>query len=151
MNSNTLRPICIYLERNRQFSYAIKMELREKINRKGNICCTISCVVCTSAGGTFIPPMIRFPRKRDNPLLMKRVPSAVIHTRYPSGWIQLELCAQWFLHFLQHLKPIATLPDILILALHPNPPPRENNIRFLSLLPTFKSHNAAPARFNDTG
>lgn len=79
---------------------------------------TITCAVCISAGGTFVPPMMTFPRKRDYPVLMKGAPSGAIHACHPTGWIQLEIFTQWFEHFLQHVKPTAASPVLLILDGH---------------------------------
>ncbi|XP_044739984.1 uncharacterized protein LOC123301313 [Chrysoperla carnea] len=104
-----------------------------------------------SAGGTFVPPMMIFPRKRDNPLLMKGAPPGAIHACHPSGWIQLELFTQWFEHFLQHVKPTATSPVLLILDGHASHTrnikvvdlARENHVRLLSL-PPHSSHKMQP-------
>ncbi|XP_044733227.1 uncharacterized protein LOC123295831 [Chrysoperla carnea] len=112
---------------------------------------TITCVICMSAGGTFVPPMMIFPRKRDNPLLMKGAPPGAIHACHPSGWIQLELFTQWFEHFLQHVKPTATSPVLLILDGHSSHTrnikvvdlARENHVRLLSL-PPHSSHKTQP-------
>lgn len=112
---------------------------------------TITCVICMSAGGTFVPPMMIFPRKRDNPLLMKGAPPGAIHACHPSGWIQLELFTQWFQHFLQHVKPTAASPVLLILDGHTSHTrnikvvdlARENHVRLLSL-PPHSSHKIQP-------
>lgn len=112
---------------------------------------TITCVICMSAGGTFVPPMMIFPRKRDNPLLMKGAPLGAIHACHPSGWIQLDLFTQWFEHFLQHVKPSATSPVLLILDGHASHTrnikvvdlARKNHVRLLSL-PPHSSHKMQP-------
>lgn len=62
---------------------------------------TVTCVMCMSANGSFIPPMMIFPRKRDHPLLMKGAPPGAIHACHPSGWIQTELFTIWFKYFIE--------------------------------------------------
>lgn len=46
---------------------------------------TITCVICMSASGTSVTPMMIFPRKRDNPLLMKGSPPGAIHAKGVAG------------------------------------------------------------------
>lgn len=112
---------------------------------------TITCVICMSASGTFVPPMLIFPRKRDNALLMKGAPLGAIHACHPSGWIQLDLFTRWFEHFLQHVKPCATSPVLLILDGHASHTrnikvvdlARKNHVRLLCL-PPHSSHKMQP-------
>lgn len=112
---------------------------------------TITCVICMSAAGTFVPPMMIFPRKRDNSLLMKGAPLGAIQACHPSGWIQLDLFTQWFEHFLRHVKPSATSPVLLILDGHASHTrnikvvdlARQNHVRLLSL-PPHSSHKMQP-------
>jgi len=53
-------------------------------------------VVCMSAGGNFIPPMIIFPRVRMKAELQEgALPGTIFHC-HPSGWIQLEIFTEWF-------------------------------------------------------
>nr|XP_023015844.1 uncharacterized protein LOC111505297 [Leptinotarsa decemlineata] len=45
---------------------------------------TVTCVMCMNTSGTFVPPMMIFPRKRDHPLLMKGARPGAIHACHPS-------------------------------------------------------------------
>lgn len=71
-----------------------------------------------SAGGTFIPPLMIFPRKNMSQLLMKGAPAGAISACHPSGWIQSHIFVQWFNHFIEKTKPSETSPVILILDGH---------------------------------
>lgn len=112
---------------------------------------TVTCIMCMSASGTYVPPMMIFPRKRDHPLLMKGAPPGAIHACHPSGWIQTDLFTKWFKHFLNHVKPSATSPVLLVLDGHSSHTrnielidlARANNVQLLSL-PPHSSHKIQP-------
>lgn len=78
----------------------------------------ITVITCMSAGGTFIPPMLIFPRKNMNENLMKGAPPGSQAVCHPSGWIQTELFTQWFQLFLEKTTPTSKSPVILILDGH---------------------------------
>lgn len=111
----------------------------------------ITCIMCMSAGGSFVPPMLIFPRKRNNPLLMKGAPPGSIHACHPSGWVQTNLFTMWFRHFLQHVKPSVTSPVLLILDGHASHMrnidlidlAKENHVHLLSI-PPHSSHKIQP-------
>lgn len=111
----------------------------------------ITCVICMSAGGSFVPPMIIFPRKRSHPLLMKGAPPGAIHECHPSGWIQTNLFTKWFKHFIQHVKPSSESPILLILDGHTSHTrnlelidlARQNHVHLLSI-PPHSSHKIQP-------
>lgn len=71
-----------------------------------------------SAAGQYVPPMIVFPWKRQNPELMKRAPPGSIAGYHESGWIQANLFCEWMAHFVKHVKPRAEDPVVLILDGH---------------------------------
>lgn len=111
----------------------------------------ITCVICMSAGGSFVPPMIIFPRKRSHPLLMKGAPPGAIHECHPSGWIQTNLFTKWFEHFIQHVKPSRESPILLLLDGHTSHTrnlelidlARQNHVHLLSI-PPHSSHKIQP-------
>lgn len=78
----------------------------------------ITIIVCMSAGGNFIPPMIIFPRTNWTDRLMKRGPPGAIGKCYPSGWVQSYIFTEWFSHFIEHTKPTSESPVLLILDGH---------------------------------
>ncbi|XP_023011872.2 uncharacterized protein [Leptinotarsa decemlineata] len=112
---------------------------------------TVTCVMCMNASGTFVPPMMIFPRKRDHPLLMKGAPPGAIHACHPSGWIQTDLFTKWFKHFLKYAKPSTTSPVLLVLDGHASHTrnielidlARANHVQLLSL-PPHSSHKIQP-------
>lgn len=75
-------------------------------------------VVCVSAGGTFIPPFVSFPRKRMKAELQDGAPPGSAFVCHPSGWMQMEIFTTWFDHFLKHSKPSKDDPVLLILDGH---------------------------------
>ncbi|KAK9728861.1 DDE superfamily endonuclease [Popillia japonica] len=91
-----------------------------------------TAVVCTSAGGVFVPPMVIFCRKRmkaelmdgappgtifgcKKAELMDGAPPGTIFGCNDSGWMKLDLFEQWFDHFLTFTKPTKEEPVLLIL------------------------------------
>lgn len=79
---------------------------------------TTTAVICTSASGTFVPPMLIFRRVRMKVELMDGAPPGAICVCNPSGWMKLDVFSQWFDHFLSHAKPTAEDPALLILDGH---------------------------------
>jgi len=112
---------------------------------------TVTCIMCVNASGTYVPPMLIFPRKRDHPLLMKGAPPDAIHACHPSGWIQTDLFIKWFQHFINYVKPSVSSPVLLILDGHASHTrnielidlARANNVQLLSL-PPHSSHKIQP-------
>lgn len=62
-------------------------------------------VVCTSASGDFVPPMIIFKRKRFHPALANGAPPGSLIEVSDSGYINSELFVKWFRHFVSYVKP----------------------------------------------
>ncbi|XP_046397042.1 uncharacterized protein LOC124163957 [Ischnura elegans] len=75
-------------------------------------------VVCMSAGGTFIPPMVIFPRQRMKVELQDGSPPGTVFACHPSGWMQTDIFTQWFEHFLHFAKPSEDDPVLLVLDGH---------------------------------
>ncbi|KAK9680280.1 DDE superfamily endonuclease [Popillia japonica] len=69
-----------------------------------------------SAGGSYVPPMIIFPRVRMKEELMDG--AGTEFACHPSGWMQLHIFTNWFEHFVRHAKPSAEDPCLLILDGH---------------------------------
>lgn len=78
----------------------------------------VTAVLCMSAGGTFVPPFLIFPRKNTNVLLEKGAPPGSKIVCHPSGWIQTYIFTQWFLHFIEKVKPSQNDPVLLVLDGH---------------------------------
>lgn len=82
---------------------------------RGFLC---TAVICMSAGGSFIPPLIIFPRARMKPELQDGAPPGSIFKCHESGWMQTDIFSDWFSHFLHHTKPTQDDPVLLILDGH---------------------------------
>ncbi|XP_046677318.1 uncharacterized protein LOC124365384 [Homalodisca vitripennis] len=111
----------------------------------------VTVICCMSAGGTFIPPMLIFPRKNMTDLLMKGAPPGAIGRCHPSGWIQSNLFTDWLRHFIEKTKPTKEDPVLLILDGHNSHTKnidivnlaRDNFISIISL-PPHTSHKLQP-------
>jgi hypothetical protein len=78
----------------------------------------VTVVTCMSAGGSYVPPLIIFPRKRMKNELMDGAPPGSIFAFHKSGWIQMDMFTTWFKHFINYVKPSAEDPVLLVLDGH---------------------------------
>ena len=111
---------------------------------------TVTAVVCISASGSFIPPMLIFPRKNLNDRLLHGAPPGTIGATSPSGWINSQLYIQWLRHFIKHSGATADHKVLLILDNHESHVSldawdlcRANGITVISL-PPHCSHRCQP-------
>lgn len=74
--------------------------------------------ICMSAGGSFVPPLVIFARKRMKPELTDGAPPGTVFSCFPTGWMQTEIFNDWYDHFLRHTKPTAGDPVLLVLDGH---------------------------------
>lgn len=102
---------------------------------------THTVLTCVSASGHAIPPMMVYPRKKCVPDNLRdgAVPGTLF-TNSESGWINADLCLEWFKFFLEQI-PFAR-PILLILDGHTSHTSielidlaRENKIHLLCLPP----------------
>lgn len=115
---------------------------------RGQLC---TAVICMSAGGNYDPPMLIFPRQRMKQELTDGAPPGTIFACNKSGWMQLEIFSSWFDHFIDHSKPTASDPVLLILDGHMThtknldviEKARLNNVTILCL-PPHCSHKLQP-------
>jgi len=63
---------------------------------------TITAVICISASGVFLPPMLIFPRKNFNSRLLHGAPPNTVGSASPSGWINRDIYLSWLKHFAQY-------------------------------------------------
>jgi DDE superfamily endonuclease/helix-turn-helix, Psq domain len=77
-----------------------------------------TAVICMSASGVFVPPMLIIPRVRMKPQFMVGTPPGTLVVAHKSGWMQLDLFVQWFDHFLLHTQASKANPVLLILDGH---------------------------------
>lgn len=113
---------------------------------------TVTAVCCVNACGSFIPPMLIFPRVRFKSDLIDKAPHGTVGGANKSGWINEELFTQWFDHFLKCVQAkFRPEPVLLILDGHSSHTKnlnliikaKENNCILLSL-PSHCSHKLQP-------
>lgn len=78
----------------------------------------ITAICCMSASGTYVPPMIIFPRKRMTPLLERGGPVGALYRCTHNGWSNEELFQDWLEHFKKFCKPTKEDPVLLLLDNH---------------------------------
>jgi hypothetical protein len=64
----------------------------------------LSVISCMSAAGTYVPPIIIFPRKDVSNLQAKGAPLGTVFMCQPSGWINSSVFCEWFDHFTYSVK-----------------------------------------------
>lgn len=97
---------------------------------------TITVICCVSGIGTFIPPMMIFPRVRMKPELIDKAPNGSIGVATKSGWVNEEAFLKWFNHFLHFVQPkTRDRPVILIMDGH------SSHTKNLTLIETAKAQN----------
>lgn len=110
-----------------------------------------TAVICASAAGNFIPPLLIFSRKKFKRELEDGAPPGTIFKCSETGWMKLDIFQCWFDHFLAHSKPSHDEPLLLILDGHLSHTKnlnvilkaRENNVTILCL-PPHTSHKTQP-------
>lgn len=78
----------------------------------------VTFVCCVSAAGTYIPPMVIYPRKRLQPELTAGAPPGSIFHCQENGWINTELFTVWLEHFISFVKPSVDKKVLLVLDGH---------------------------------
>ena len=79
---------------------------------------TTTALVCMSAAGNFIPPMLIFKRKNMNKQLMKDAPTDSIPGTSKTGWINTQLFTKWMEHFIKHTRASLDHKVMLVLDNH---------------------------------
>jgi len=77
---------------------------------------TVLCAV--NAAGSFLPPMIIFPRVNMTQRLLVGAPPCTLGVASKSGWIDQDLFLRWMTHFIAYAKPSRDLPHLLLLDGH---------------------------------
>jgi len=111
---------------------------------------TVTIICAMNAMGTFIPPLMIFPRKNMSQVLVKDGPPGTIGAATMSGWTDSDIFLQWLKHFVAHAKPTPDKPAILILDGHGSHKTlnaiefcRSNNVSLLSF-PPHTTHKLQP-------
>jgi len=78
----------------------------------------VTFVCCVSASGSYVPPLVIYPRKRLKNELTEGAPSGSIFACQKNGWINVELFSVWMEHFISIVKPSNSKKVLLILDGH---------------------------------
>lgn len=103
---------------------------------------TVTVVCSMTASGSYIPPLLIFPRKRTAEGLMKGAPTGAIGAVSDNGWTDSTLFIKWLKHFAATTKSSKSNPQLVILDGHHSHKTlaavdfaRENGITLLTLPP----------------
>lgn len=75
----------------------------------------VTLVCCASATGSYIPPMIVFPRDKMIPGFLRGLPCGSIGYTSEKGLINSELFMTFLKHFVQHSQPSEKSPALLLI------------------------------------
>ncbi|KAJ8915668.1 hypothetical protein NQ315_000600 [Exocentrus adspersus] len=76
-----------------------------------------TCVII-SASGTYIPPVMVFPRKKFKEHMLKGGPPGTLGLANPSGWMNSTLFPEVMDHFIKHTESTKDRPSMLIFDNH---------------------------------
>ena len=79
---------------------------------------SVTCVVCMSAAGWFIPPMLIFKRKRMKDELTEGAPPGTVFSVQQNGWMCNEGFVDWLKRFISVVRPTVERNVALILDGH---------------------------------
>lgn len=79
---------------------------------------TITAEICMGADGSYMPPMLIFPRVRNKAELMDGGPPGAWAEVHPSGWIQTDLFLKWFDKFIIFSRASKTHKVLLLFDGH---------------------------------
>ena len=103
---------------------------------------TVTVMCAMSAAGSYIPPMLIFPRKRLAEGLMRGAPTGAIGAVSDSGWTDSTLFVKWLKHFATVTKCSTADPQLVIMDGHNSHKSlcaidfaRENGITLITLPP----------------
>lgn len=77
-----------------------------------------TCVVCMSASGSFVPPMLIYRRKRMKQELGSGAPPGTVLSAQEKGWMCSEGFCLWLKHFISIVKPTKDCKVVLVLDGH---------------------------------
>ncbi|XP_067664237.1 uncharacterized protein [Haliotis asinina] len=111
---------------------------------------TITVVCCFNAAGTYVPPMMIYPRKRMAPTLMNGAPAGSLAKCSRNEWMDQDLFLDWLRHFRDFVQPTREKPCLLLLDDHNSHKTleaisfaRDNHISML-VLPPHTTHRLQP-------
>lgn len=78
----------------------------------------LTVVCCLNAIGTYVPPVLLFPRKNMKNELMDHAPVGALGLAQESGWMTGESFLKYLKHFVKYVKPCVTNKVLLLLDGH---------------------------------
>lgn len=78
----------------------------------------VTGVCAVSASGSFIPPMMVFPRVNYKAHMIIGAPPGTLGVANPSGWMSSELFIKWLQHFIENARVTKDKPALLIMDNH---------------------------------
>ena len=79
---------------------------------------TITALCCCNAEGRYLPPTLIFPRKKENPRLLKDAPMGTLQLCSKNGWINGDLFLWWLKFFVSRVKPSKEESVLLVVDNH---------------------------------
>ena len=79
---------------------------------------SVTCVVCMSAVGYFVPPMLIYKRKRMKAELCHGAPPGCVFSCQEKGWMSNAGFVDWLQHFISVVRPTKESRVVLILDGH---------------------------------
>ena len=93
---------------------AVKKQVRMMTNsERGN---SVTAVVCVSAAGFYVLPMLIYKRKRMKPEMTNSAPPGTVFITQEKGWCRMEVFVDWLKHFIKVVKPSKQSKVLLILG-----------------------------------
>lgn len=78
----------------------------------------ITATICFSATGVYMPPLLIYPRKNNNPIYFVDLPEGASAAFDPSGYMTKDIFLVWMQQFIDFAKPSAEKKVLLILDGH---------------------------------
>ncbi|XP_023312062.1 uncharacterized protein LOC111692338, partial [Anoplophora glabripennis] len=79
---------------------------------------TVTVEICVSAAGSYMPPMLIFPRKRMKAQLLNNSARGTTSHCNASGWMTTDVFVSWFKSFIQFSRASKDNPVLLLLDGH---------------------------------
>lgn len=79
---------------------------------------TVTCLICMSPSGAYMPPMLIFPRKKMQKEFELGLPPGSWAEVHSTGWMNAQLFLIWFKKFVAFSKASKEFPVLLILDGH---------------------------------
>ncbi|XP_041351386.1 flocculation protein FLO11-like [Gigantopelta aegis] len=79
---------------------------------------TVTVICAINAAGTYLPPIMIFPRKRMAESLMTGAPPQSVGYCSANGWTDCNLFVQWLEHFVDVTNASVNVPQLIILDGH---------------------------------